>query len=56
MIVRSMLVLFKWIAALGLIVGFFYGAYLVRGQMQAERAQEGDDDKIQSTRARKTAS
>ena len=52
MIMRSMLVLFKWIAALGLILGFFYGDYRVRGQMQAERAQEGDDDKIQSPRER----
>jgi hypothetical protein len=53
MIVRWILVLVKWTVALGLIAGCLYGAYSVKGRMQAERAREGDEDRIQAPRRMK---
>jgi hypothetical protein len=50
MLLRRILGLFKWIMALGLIVGLLFVAYWVNGQMRAERAREGDEDKVQSPR------
>ena len=54
MLLRRMLVLFKWIVALGLILAACSTvAYWVNGQMRSERAREGEEDKVQSPRRTK---
>ncbi len=53
MVFRRILVLFKWVMALGLIGGLLSVAYWVNGQMRSERAREGEEDQVQSPRRTK---
>ena len=53
MLFRRILILVKWIMALGLIVGLLSVAYWVNGQMRSERAREGEEEKVQSPRRTK---
>ena len=50
MLFRRILIVVKWIMALGLIGGLLSVAYWVNGQMRSERAREGEEDKVQSPR------
>jgi hypothetical protein len=50
MLLRRILAVFKWMLALGLIGGLLFVTYRVNGRMRAERAREGDEEKVQSTR------
>ena len=50
---RRILVLFKWVLALGLVGGLLAITYWVNGQMQSERAREGEEDRVQSPRRTK---
>lgn len=47
---RRILVLFKWLMALGLVGGLLFAAYVVNGLMRAERAAEGEEERIESPR------
>jgi|GEM_PF-5010536 len=53
MLFRRILVLLKWVMALGLIGGLISVAYWVNGQMQSERAREGEEERVQSPRRTK---
>ncbi|MHB1560527.1 MAG: efflux RND transporter periplasmic adaptor subunit, partial [Isosphaeraceae bacterium] len=47
---RRILILFKWLMALGLVGGLLFAAYVVNGLMRAERAAEGEEDRIEAPR------
>lgn len=47
-VMRRVLVLFKWLIALGLVGGLLFAAYLVNGLMRAERAAEGEEERIEA--------
>ncbi len=53
MLVRRILILFKWVMALGLLAGLLSAAYWVNGRMRSERAREGEEDRVQSPRRSK---
>lgn len=43
---RRILVLLKWLIALGLVGGLLFAAYVANGLMRAERAAEGEEERI----------
>jgi biotin carboxyl carrier protein len=43
---RRILGLFKWLIALGLVGGLLFAAYVANGLMRAERAAEGEEERI----------
>jgi biotin carboxyl carrier protein len=53
MLFRRILIVVKWIVALGLIGGLLSAAYWVNGVMRSERARQGEEDKVHSPRRTK---